>query len=510
MKKNILYQTFLIAIGISLGIFIITEFNPSSSSSVFASEKNIGLKSAPLIQSDFIKALNNAYTEVSTVTTKSVVLIEVESEMSDRHGESMKRKFQEFFEHYGGKAPEGKELKKPRTHGSGSGVIVSTDGYIVTNAHVVDGAMDGGIIVHLDDNNEYVAELIGSDELTDIAVLKIDKENLNPVHFANPKDLKIGQMVLAVGSPLGLRSTVTSGIVSAIGRGRIGMGGGYSVEHFIQTDAAINPGNSGGGLFNLDGSLVGINTAIATRTGSYIGYGFAIPVEIAKAVIEDLIEDGRVNRGYIGVGIETLDDPTIAKALGLEEVSGVLISKIMSGSAADDAGIILNDVILELDGEKLTSSHELQSKIVLRRAGDKVKLKIWRDGKAIIKTVKLKPRDEDELASTEKIHNDIENEKTIGFDELGFLVEPLSGELMEKHGLDYGVVVTEVERYSIADKRGIFEGGIIYKADRKKINSPSDLSKILSSKKAGDVILLNIRYEDNNRLVAIEIPRDDG
>ncbi|MFC2130307.1 PDZ domain-containing protein, partial [Bacteroidota bacterium] len=333
-------------------------------------------------------------------------------------------------------------------------------------------------------------------------------------HFADIEKVRIGEIVLAVGNPLGLNSTVTSGIVSAIGRGGLGLPrketGGYAVENFIQTDAAINPGNSGGGLFNIEGSLVGINSAIATRTGSYIGYGFAIPVDLVKSVINDLIDDGDIDRGYIGVEIRTIDE-TVAKAVGLSEVEGVMVHRVIEGGAADKAGIQAEDVILELDGKKVSTSNELQSMIVLHRAGDEVKLTIWRNKKRINKIVTLQARDEDktEIAKEDEEKPDDEKEKEmeeIKFDDIGFTVSPLTKDAKKNLDVKTGALITGVERYSEAAQRGLAPNGIITKADGKKVKSPSDLKKIIEAKSPGDGILMHVKYKDSNRIVAIAIP----
>jgi serine protease Do len=319
-------------------------------------------------------------------------------------------------------------------------------------------------------------------------------------------------MVIAVGNPLGLNSTVTGGIVSAIGRGGLALGSdrsGYSVENFIQTDAAINPGNSGGGLFNLEGSLVGINTAIATRTGTYIGYGFAIPIDLVKAVILDLIDDGKVNRGYIGVRIKTVDEVE-AKSSGLDKVEGAMVHEVMKGQAADKAGLEMGDIILEIDGKPVKTSNELQSQIVLHRAGDVVKLTVWRDGKKINKSVKLLARDEDKedekTVAGEEPKKDEDSNKPITFDKLGFSIAPLTSEIKKNNDVSKGVLVTKVERYGKAAERGLAPNGVIVKADRKDISSPEQLKNIIDSKKPGDAILLQLKYPDASRIVALQIP----
>jgi len=410
--------------------------------------------------------------------------------------------FKQYFEFFGQPMPDQNETQK--SEANGSGVIISDDGYIVTNNHVVDNAVS--IKVTTSDKKTYKAKLIGKDPHTDLAVIKIDAEKLNPAHFASINDVRVGEIAIAVGNPFGLNSTVTSGIVSAIGRGGLGLPNnkdGFGVEYFIQTDAAINPGNSGGGLFNYEGSLIGINSAIATRPGTYNGYGFAIPVDLVQSVVLDLIDDGKVDRGYIGVQIQTVDE-TIAKSVDLDEVKGALVRKVIKGKAADKAGIEIGDVILEVDGKSVSSSNELQSIIVTKRAGDDVNITLWRDGKTIHKNVRLEPMDEDNSNAGDTEAGD--DNAYFDFDKLGFSVEALTSKQMDDLDLSGGAYITKVKRYSVAERSGITAGGAIIKAGRERISSPSDLKKIIKSMKAGDAVMLQIKYKNETRLVALEIP----
>lgn len=511
MKRTVFASSLLVTMGIAIGMILISKFSPNSIDTVFAQENvKIGAANSPTNPDAAIQALNSSFINVSDAVKSSVVQISVESEVASR-SEEIPDELREFFRYFGD--PRGREDQEGRRrYGSGSGVIVTSDGYIVTNNHVIENAVDDGITIQLNDRKEYQAKIIGTDPLTDLAVLKVEASGLTPAHFGDPDNIRIGQIVLAVGSPLGLNSTVTQGIVSATGRGRLGLFNGenrsYSVEHFIQTDAAINPGNSGGGLFDINGSLVGINTAIASRTGGFIGYGFAIPVNIAQSVIEDLIEDGVVNRGYIGVQIRSVDDLIMAKSLGLDEVAGVIVDKVMPESAGEEAGLEAGDVIIEIDGEKLYTSNQLQSEIVLRRAGDKVDLTIWRNEEKINKIIKLKPRDdEEEIASIEEEIMEVE---PFNFEDLGFEVEPLTKEIKERLDVPSGVVVSSIERYGHAAKRGLYTGGVIIKADRKEVNSVKDLKRIFAEKNGGDAVLLQVVYENTTQMVALEIPSDEG
>lgn len=506
MDKRNLRSAGFIVLGMVAVVILFLSLSPNFVSNVFAADK-IGAKNAPVTPNEHVKALNQAFIDASNAVVPTVVSISVVVE-NKAHQNRFRDEFREFFRFFGDPFGGDGEERSYESEASGSGVIITDNGYIVTNNHVVENAKE--IKVTLNDRKEYAAELIGSDPLTDLAVLKIDASNLTPVHFANIDDVKIGEWVIAVGNPLGLNSTVTTGIVSAIGRGGLSLmrqKGPSAVENFIQTDAAINPGNSGGGLFNLEGSLVGINTAIATQTGSFIGYGFAIPVDLVKAVVMDLIEDGKVNRGQLGVMIRSVDE-LLAKSLGLDEVTGVLVDNVVPKSAAEKAGLEPGDVILEIDGKKLNSSNELQSAVTLRKAGDKVKLTIWRNEKKIVKEVTLQKRvDLSEVSENdEPVEVDDSSEDIGNFDKIGFTVKPLTSEDKSKFSVSAGVMITDVKRNSEAFKRGMRSGGVITKIERKQIKSVKDIKQILDSKNSGDAVMFQIKYQDTFRMIALLIP----
>jgi serine protease Do len=506
MNRKLATSMGLISIGIIISVVFLFSGGYNLIYGVFSKDQ-IGASNPPVVINPQAKAMNDAMVEVCNAVIPTVVSISVKIEVKEKN-QFNDPMFKQFFEYFGQPMPMPDEGNR-QAEGSGSGVIITSDGYIITNNHVIDNATK--ITVKTNDKKEYIAKLIGKDPSTDLAVIKIEAHDLTPAHFANIEDVKIGEMVVAVGNPLGLNSTVTSGIVSAIGRGGLNLAQdktGFNVEYLIQTDAAINPGNSGGGLFSLDGSLIGINSAIATRTGTYIGYGFAIPVDLVHTVVVDLIENGKINRGFVGVRIQTVDE-TIAKSVGLDDVEGALVIEVLKGQAASKAGIEIGDVILEVDGKKINSSNELQSVIVTRKAGDVVRITLWRDGKKIDKSVKLEPRDsESDLSS-----NDNETEKgddngnaTYDFDKLGFSVGPLTSENKKDLDVKGGAMITKVKRYSVAESRGLASNGVIVKADRERIDNPGELNKIIKSKKAGEPILLVIKYKNASRVVAMEIP----
>jgi serine protease Do len=509
-KKPIVSAVLLIGIGIVFGIALVSTFDTGGIGSVFAANKDIGAKNPPITLSPQVQAINDAFTAASKTVNATVVNIKIVTET--KRNNSMR----DLFKFFGG--PEGFEnlpeddQGMQKSEGAGSGVIISTDGYIITNNHVVDEAKEDGITVILSDKKEYKAKLIGKDPLTDLAVIKVEANNLPVAHIGNSDEVAIGEMVIAVGNPLGLNSTVTSGIVSAIGRGALGLNRDrYAVENFIQTDAAINPGNSGGGLFNLRGSLIGINSAIATRTGGYMGYGFAIPANLMKAVALDIIEDGKVDRGYIGISLRPVDEVS-AKSLKLEKVIGALVDDILKDSPAEKAGIEPGDVILELDGKPVNSSNDLQSLVAQRRAGDKVNLKIWRDGKSITKSVTLKKRDDDKMASNDEgvtgSANTVEDNSngTESFKDLGFTINPLSEKNKTELEVEKGVFVSKVEPYSVAGQRGLSSGIAIVKADKQEITKTGQIKKLLKDRQ-GEVVILQIKTKDRFGLVFLEIPK---
>lgn len=502
MRKTIFLSVTLVFLGIVLGVMLVSNISTDGISKLFASEKStIGAPVAPVQPGEMVRQLNNTLVDVSNAVLPMVVNITVDVDAS-QNNQNMKQ-FHDFFKFFG--TPDEDQTQR----GMGSGVIISPDGYIVTNNHVVENAKSDGIKVTTYDKKEYKAKLIGTDPLTDLAVIKIDGENLKTAHFGEIDSVRIGEMVVAVGNPLGLNSTVTKGIVSAIGRGQIGArSSSYAVQNYIQTDAAINPGNSGGGLFDLTGSLVGINTAIVTENGAFIGYGFAIPIDLVKSVAQDLIDDGKINRGYIGVSIKDVNE-ALAKAYNLDGVKGVLVQEVMPDGAGKKAGLESGDIILEVEGHECPSVSDLQNKVATYRAGDKVNLTIWRDGKKINKTVTLKPRsDSEDVASnddSEAQKGGESKDEPVKFDKLGFTIAPVTSQMKSDFSVTHGVFITNVVRYSPAFDRGLFENGVITKADRKEINSTGQLKSMIESKKKGDVLLLEVKYKDRSQIVALEI-----
>jgi len=375
---------------------------------------------------------------------------------------------------------------------SGSGVVITSDGYIVTNNHVVDGASK--IKVTLNDKREYDALLVGRDPNTDLALLKIDEKNLPFALTGNSDDVKVGQWVLAVGNPFNLTSTVTAGIVSAKGRNlNLLRDPGkpesqYSIESFIQTDAAVNPGNSGGALVSSDGKLVGINTAIASQTGQYAGYAFAVPVNLMKKIIDDLLKYGEVQRGLLGVSIQDVT-ADLADKEGLKDVKGVYVVKVNPGSSAEDAGLKDKDVIVAIDDMKVNSTSELQEQVGKRNPGDKVKVTVLRDNKerTFIATLKSK-----EGKTNIDVKEKVETNKALGAE-----LESLSRADRLNLKISNGVRVKKLDDKSILKKAGVPAGFIITSIDKKPVSSVGEAKNALEAKKGG--VLLEGLHADGSK-----------
>lgn len=373
---------------------------------------------------------------------------------------------------------------------SGSGVIINENGYIVTNNHVV---QDAQIVeVTLYDNRTYKADVIGTDPDTDLALVKIEEKGLPYLSFVDSDKAKVGEWVLAVGNPFNLNSTVTAGIISAKGRNinilaRNTEGGNTAIESFIQTDAAINPGNSGGALVELNGGLLGINTAIASPTGSYSGYGFAVPSNIVSKIVEDLIKYGVVQRGWLGVSIGTVNNE-VAKQYELSVKEGAYVSGFAENSSAKAAGIKEGDVIVRIDETPVQSSTKLTEIIGLHRPGDKVTVTVNRKGKEVVIPVVLKSRDGKETV--------IKPEERAGYAALGFDLEELDAKVLKKLDIDNGVRVKSVGNGKVARFTDMRDGFIVTKVNDVPVKSVKDLNELLKKKKEGELIILSGTYED--------------
>ena len=395
----------------------------------------------------------------------SVVNISTEKVVEVKFPEQFKRFFNDpFFKRFFGPFGDNNKPQKRKEYALGSGVILSKNGYIVTNYHVVSGATK--IIVKTIDGKKYKAKLIGSDPKTDLAVIKIEAKNLHPITIADSSKVEVGDMVLAIGNPFGLKESVTAGIVSALNRNSIGLN---SYENFIQTDAAINPGNSGGALVDLKGRLIGINSAILSRSGGNNGIGFAIPSNMMKFVVTSLIAKGKVVRGYLGVMISNIDSSK-AKLYGIDH--GVLINQVQPHSAAEKAGLKPGDIIVAVDGEEVKNAGELRNKIAFKGAGAEVTLKVYRNGKFITLKAKLKALKTKKL----EVHE----------------IESLKGVTLKEK--DHQVVIDNVLPDSYAAMLGLKKGDIILRVKTVKtgkwvaIHSIDELTKLLKGLNKGDAL----------------------
>lgn len=378
-----------------------------------------------------------------------------------------------FYDFFFGNPYKNSPPQKARA--SGSGVIISEDGYIVTNNHVIDNAEE--VMVVLNDKREYRAEVIGTDPSTDLALLKVDAKNLPFVYYGNSDDVKVGEWALAVGNPFSLTSTVTAGIISAKGRNINILNEKFAIESFIQTDAAVNPGNSGGALVNANGELIGINSAIASNTGSYAGYSFAVPVNIVRKVVADLLEFGEVQRAFMGVILEDLN-ADLAKKKGIENLKGVYVAGLNAGGAAEGAGIKEGDVILSVQGVAVNNLPELQEQIGRYRPGDEVNIEIDRNGdlKKVSMVLKNKNGDTRLIRYAESVTND-----------LGAEFSPINDKEKSVYNLDSGLKVESIREGKLRNI-GIKEGFIITHIGDKKVDSISDITNALKSEKRGLLI----------------------
>ncbi len=382
---------------------------------------------------------------------------------------------------FGQEEPEGPLGSPFRGEGMGSGVIISTDGYVVTNNHVVEGATE--IVITLPDKREFKARLIGTDPPTDLAVLKIEAHGLSHLTWGDSSRLEVGEYVLAIGNPFGLNSTVTLGIVSALGRGHMGI---TQYEDFIQTDAAINPGNSGGALIDTSGALVGINTAILSQSGGYQGVGFAVPSTMAKPVVENLISIGKVVRGYFGVGIQDLT-PDLVRAFGLKHGKGALVSNITDDSPAAQAGLKQGDVVIEYQGTMIEDGGALQRAVTRTAPGTKVSVKVIRDDHE--KDVTVTIGEQPPISQMARAERATENAL------VGVEIRNLDLRAMRELGLKaktVGVVVTGVELDSAADRAGVVPGDVIQEINKQPVRTVKDYERVVTHLKKGEPVVLLI------------------
>lgn len=406
---------------------------------------------------------------------------ETQAEASSKQGAPVDPFFRDFF---------GDQYQMPQgpKEASGSGVILSADGFIVTNNHVIDKA--DKVEVVLDDKRKYVAKVLGTDPTTDLALLKVEESGLPFVRFGQSDNLRVGEWVLAIGNPFNLNSTVTAGIVSAKARNINILSRAdnkYAIESFIQTDAAVNPGNSGGALVNLKGELIGINTAIASNTGSYAGYAFAVPTTLVKKIVDDLMKFGEVQRGLLGISIQDVT-AELAEQKGLKQMKGVYIGGVSETSAAKEAGIKEGDIVLKINEATVNTSSELQEQVARYRPGDKLKVTFLREGKEETATVTLKNK----LGNT----NVVKSSDSETIHSLGAVFEEASKAEKSKLKINSGVKVTKLEKGKLQNA-GVKEGFIVTHVDKQPVGKPADLAEILNNKKGG--VLIEGFYPDGEK-----------
>jgi serine protease Do len=469
LKHNKLVSRYLLSALIA--VFLLPAFFPA-----FAEDKD----------DDCIKILQQmgkAFASIAEKASPAVVGIRARQQVTQEYSRSPfggpHDDFDDIFERFFGPSRP-RQRSSPRKYYrpvQGSGFIVSADGYILTNNHVVEDAEE--IVVTLRDGVEFKAEIVGTDTQNEVAVIKIDSENLSVLELADSDKLEVGEWVIAIGNPFGLSHTVTQGIVSAKGRSGIGLAG---YEDYIQTDAAINPGNSGGPLINLNGEVVGINTAIIGPGGN-IGIGFAIPINMAKFSYTQLIEGGKVVRGALGIKIRDLD-ADLAESLSVKESKGVVIEEVNKDSAADKAGLERYDVIVELNGDKIEGANELRNKVAMLKPGTKAKIVVVRKGKR--KTINAELGD-----SAKELKAFATPEERL--ERLGLAVQNLSEDVARRYGYESlsGVIVTRVKPDSEAARKGIEAGMLILEVDQQPIKNTKDFDKAMDkAAEKGQALLL--------------------
>jgi serine protease Do len=408
----------------------------------------------------------------------AVVTVETKKSASTQlSGFSGDPRADEFFQHFFGLGRMMPQEAQPPVEGLGSGFIVDSSGYIITNNHVVDGA--DTVVVRLNDKDkrEFDAKVIGTDEKTDLALLKVDANNLRTVKLGDSDKTRVGDWVVAIGNPFGLGGTATVGIVSA--RGRDIRSGPY--DDFMQIDAPINRGNSGGPVFNIEGEVVGVSTAIFSPNGGSVGIGFAIPANQVQKIVDELRDNGTVDRGWLGVQIQDVDED-LADGLGLDSQRGALVSDVIEDSPADKAGVEVGDVILSFDDHDVADARDLSRMVGDADKGDKAKISVWRNSERVKLNVKLAEADSSNLLAS----NDA---KEKDFDNLGLLLSPLTDEMRDRLGVDKkasGAVVLQVDPRGAAAEQGLRSGDLLVQADRRPIHTPGDLKDALqNAKKSG-------------------------
>ena len=456
MKRGLLI-TLLSALAGGLTAYAVVNFTSAQTVQTISGSDTAQFRTVSLAQDNYPD-----FTYAAESAVDAVVYVKVSSTQTMQQGPSS------IFDFFFGMPQQGAPQQRERT-GSGSGVIIREDGYIVTNNHVIDGATK--IEVTLNSNQTYPAKLVGTDPATDVALLKIEASGLPTVPFGDSDKLRLGEWVIAIGSPYDLRSTITAGIVSAKGRSMPNYTGEFKIESFIQTDAAVNPGNSGGALVDKAGNLVGINTAIISQTGSYTGYSFAVPSNIVKKIVYDLMDFGSVKRALLGITMQPIDDK-IAKELKLSSLNGVYIVEVSKGGAAEKAGIKAGDVLIAVDSIKITTPSSVQEVISRFSPGDKAELTVLRDGKELKMDVTFK--------GTSQENGTVADDGSIAF--YGSSIQEASKETLERLGIKNGVEIVELGPGKLMEA-GATEGFVIQYVNDQPVKTPQDVIDIVKKSK---------------------------
>jgi serine protease Do len=454
-------------------------------------------------RTDAARELSKTFSAAAKAAMPAVVSVKVEksvevgsamggpSQLNDPFGQFGDDFLKRFF---GDRLPQGQAPRKYHQEGLGSGFIISEDGYILTNNHVVGDA--DKITVGLKDGRTFTdAKLIGTDPESEVALIKIQGHNFPVLPMGDSSKADIGDWVIAIGNPFGLTETVTVGVISAVGRSNVHIA---AYEDFIQTDAAINPGNSGGPLVNLDGQVIGINTAIYSESGGYMGIGFAIPINMARTIEEQLLKGGKVSRGYLGLVAQNVT-PEMVELLGLKDPAGVVVAQIEKGSPAEKAGLKVQDVILTIGGKKVTTYDLFRNEVALVKPGSQVELRVVREGKPLDITVTL---DERPTAAANRGPSAQESEQT-----LGLTVQKLTKDLADQLGyrLGEGVIVSEVIPGSPTADKGIQQGDLILSVNRRTVTSVDEFTTaVQQSRKSGKVLFL-VRRGDVSQFVVVPL-----
>jgi Do/DeqQ family serine protease len=475
--------------GVAVGGYKLLEPTNANAPQVVAADPNVRYASE-LRNSDYVVPEGLNFVAAASSVTPAVVHVMTEyapkmrsNAGSQRMDPLLRQFFGEEFDQYHQSPQAGPPV------GSGSGVIIAANGYIVTNNHVIDKA--DKIEVVLDDKRKYKAELVGTDPTTDLALLKVQADNLPFVRYGNSDNVKVGEWVLAVGNPFNLNSTVTAGIISAKGRniGILQREDRMGLESFLQTDAVVNPGNSGGALVNLNGDLIGINSAIASRSGSFEGYSFAVPSSIVSKVVDDLLKYKVVQRALLGVQIREVD-ARLASEKKLKNLNGVYVEELSENSAAAAAGLQEGDVITEINGAKVNTSSQLQEQVARYRPGDKIKVAFLRSGDERNATATLR----NATGTTDVVRAEVA--KAVKYE--GATLEPVSSQELSKLGIEGGAKIKGI-RDSNFRQTGIADGFIITRIDKNKVTKPQDVQRYLEVAKNNDGALVEGIYPDGRK-----------